>query len=171
MKLNNKGYLLVEIIIASTLALTIAYYLINTTYKFKNTSTDIYQAHQYLNDKIIITKNIMNDLEDKTIASLISDSTTIEFSVYDNNNPKQLKKRKLQIIKGNETIIKYGKINEEGEFVTTDISYYEKKLDKTLNVGDIELIYGLNSIDINIPISGFYNNNYSIKIYANTYAK
>ena len=113
----------------------------------------------------------MNDLEDKTIVSLISNSTTIEFSVYDNNNPKQLKKRKLQIIKGNETIIKYGKINEEGEFVTTDISYYEKKLDKTLNVGDIELIYGLNSIAINIPISGLYNNNNSIKIYANTYAK
>ena len=60
MKLNRKGYMLVEIIIASVLAFGIAYYLLNLTYKFKNTNADVYESYYYMKDKILITKNIMN---------------------------------------------------------------------------------------------------------------
>ena len=41
MKLNKKGYMLVEIVIAFGIAMAIAYYLMNLTYKFKNTNEDI----------------------------------------------------------------------------------------------------------------------------------
>ena len=61
MKLNRKGYMLVEIIIASVLAMTVAYYLLNLTYRFKDTNEDLYHSTVFLNDKILITKNIMQD--------------------------------------------------------------------------------------------------------------
>ena len=67
MNLNKKGYMLVEIVIAFGIAMAIAYYLMNLTYKFKNTNEDIYQSTIYLKDKVSVTKNIMNDLEKSTI--------------------------------------------------------------------------------------------------------
>ena len=61
-KLNNKGYMLVEIIIASVIAFSVAYYLINLTIKFKNQNSDLYNNTIIKNDKVNITKNIMNDI-------------------------------------------------------------------------------------------------------------
>ena len=63
-KLNNKGYMLVEIIIASVIAFSVAYYLINLTIKFKNQNSDLYNNTIIKNDKVNITKNIMNDIEE-----------------------------------------------------------------------------------------------------------
>ena len=63
MRLNNKGYMLVEIIISFTIAMGIAFYLMNLTFKFKNVNEDIYQSILYLKEKELITKNIMYDLE------------------------------------------------------------------------------------------------------------
>lgn len=170
MKLNNKGYMLVEIIIASVLAMTIAYYLINLTYNFKNTSEDIYQSYYYINDKNLITKNIMFDLEKKSITSPISTPTSVEFNVYDSKSNPQAQKRKLEVIKGDKTTIKYGKVTASGNFDIEDVSYYEKELEPTLTVGDIEVAYDDTSITINIPITAIYDDtDYSIKLYANTY--
>lgn len=75
MKLNRGGYMLVEIIVAFVLAAGISYYLLNLTYRFKNLDEDIYQSYLYMQNKNLITKNVMNDLNDKLI---ISDSVVTE---------------------------------------------------------------------------------------------
>lgn len=170
MKLNRKGYMLVEIVVASVLAMTIAYYLLNLTYKFKNTSGDIYQSYYYTNDKILITKNIMSDLDGCFIASVISNPTSVDFKLYnsDNNFPE---KRRLVIIKEDTTAtIKYGKLNNLGNFITNDVSYYEKELEPTITVGDIKLTNNATSVTITIPITSIYSeDDYSIKLFAKAY--
>ena len=60
MKLNQKGYMLVEIIVASVIAFSVAYYLLNLTYKFKDKNEDVYYSTTMLADKINITKNTIS---------------------------------------------------------------------------------------------------------------
>ena len=79
MKLNQKGYMMIELVLSSVLAMTIAIYLLNLTIQFKNKNEDIYQSIGYSADKIETTKNIMNDLENLTIT---------EITVQDNNKCK-----------------------------------------------------------------------------------
>ena len=98
MKLNNKGYMLVEIIVASVLAFGIAYYLINLTYKFKDQNMDIYNSMTMLSDKINITKNIMDDIEKQKITSSTCDSTVITLT-FDGSVTKKITisdKKKLE---------------------------------------------------------------------------
>lgn len=120
MRLNNKGYMLVEIIVAAVIAMSVAYYLINLTYKFKDQNMDIYNSTYVLSDKINITKNIMNDIDNKTISNYKCDSSQVTFSVGGRT-------RKL-IISSNKDKLTYGYYNK-GVFVTSDNSYYVKQLD------------------------------------------
>lgn len=169
MKLNKKGYMLVEIIVASVLAMSIAYYLLNLTYKFKNANEDLYQNYQYMSDKISITKNIMNDLDKGRIAVITYDSTSVVFYLYTSENEYQLRCLTISNENGN-TILKYGMYNYN-VFNPTDLSYYEKKLDPSLIVGDLIINdYYLNedSITIEIPIKSIYSDeDYTIKLFAN----
>ena len=48
MKLNNKGYMLVEIIVASVIALVMAYFLIDITIRLVNKNNDYYLIKYYL---------------------------------------------------------------------------------------------------------------------------
>ena len=83
-RLNNKGYMLVEIIVASVIAFSVAYYLLNLTYKFKDKSEDIYYSTTMLSDKINITKNIMNDLEkipDKNSVTLVQGTNNNTYTI------------------------------------------------------------------------------------------
>ena len=50
MKLNRKGYLTVEIILASTLAFAIAFFLIEITVKLVSKTDDIYRDIIITND-------------------------------------------------------------------------------------------------------------------------
>ena len=63
-KLNNKGYLLVEIIVAGVLAMGVAYFLINLTIRFSKTEEDIYKSISLTNDKNILTNIIMEEKEE-----------------------------------------------------------------------------------------------------------
>lgn len=62
MKLNNKGYLLVEIIVVSVLAMTIAYFLIDLTLNLKEKNDDIFVDTILTTDKVLITDQIMRDI-------------------------------------------------------------------------------------------------------------
>lgn len=180
-KLNKKGYMLVEIVIASVLTFGIAYYLLNLTYKFKNINEDIYQSVYYGNDKMLITKNIMSDLEKGTVTDIqeSADGQTIEFSLYIQNT--RIEKRKLMVTKvDGKTKIQYGKITMvDGVYIfdKTNISYYEKDLETTLIVGDLEMIKTIggtatNGLAITIPIHSIYDDkDYSIKLFANRLAR
>ena len=162
-KLNNKGYMLVEIIIASVLAFSVAYYLLNLTYDFKDKNEDVYFSTAILSDKINITKNIMNDLEGKEVVIINNSNNYVTFQVGTTDNIKQ-----IYIDKANKTIT-YGKLqgngNAIGNFNVSDNSYYQKQLDDFLEFGSISIESNSNYISIQIPISNIYSDNtYDIKL-------
>ena len=163
-RLNNKGYMLVEIIIASVLAFSVAYYLLNLTYDFKDKNEDVYFSTATLSDKINITKNIMNDLEEKEVVIINNGNNYVTFQVGTTDNIKQ-----IYIDNASKTIT-YGKLqgigNEIGKFDVSDNSYYQKQLDSFLEFGTIKIEPSSNNyISIQIPISNIYSDNtYDIKL-------
>ena len=166
MRLNKKGYMLVEIVVASVLAMSIAYYLLNLTYKFKNANEDLYQNYQYMSDKILITKNIMNDLEKGTISIDRYDTSSLSFNIHIPGKTVEL--RKLIINKVDDKIkIQYGKY-ETVDFDKSDLSYYEKDLDLSLIIGDLNISENNSGVTIKIPIKSIYSDeDYTIKLFAN----
>ena len=63
-KLNNKGYMLVEIILASVIAFGVAYAVINLTIKLKNKNDDLMVETQVVTDQTIITNKLMKYIID-----------------------------------------------------------------------------------------------------------
>ena len=162
MKLNKKGYMLVEIIVAFTLAMAISYYLLNLAYKFKNKDEDLYMQTIYEKDKIIITKNIMNDLERGTISNINESGNEITFKITELGDAGN---RKLSINNHTHTI-EYGKTNGTS-FDTTDKSYYKKELEKSLQIGEISYNKDGSMLKITIELKSIYDDNdYSIKLIA-----
>lgn len=164
MKLNRKGYMLVEIVIASVLAFGIAYYLLNLTYKFKNTNTDLQESYIYTKDKLVITKNIMSDLENGIVSEVnkIEDGVTFKIRLGD-----KIESRKLVINKENK-YIEYGKTNDSySSFITNDSSYYKKELEKSLDFNDLIINNNDASFNITISLSSMYTDNvYNIRLYS-----
>ena len=169
MKLNNKGYMLVEIIISSVLAISVAYYLLDLTYQFKDKDADIYQSIVYLDDKNIITKNIMNDLERGNIGSFTTGTNYINFDLVmlDKDNKIVREKRRLEVVHGESDVtILYG-LYSNGSYVKEDVSYYEKNITKSLIVGNIEVDVNDNSVGIKIPMESLYDEeDYDIKLFS-----
>ena len=148
-KLNNKGYMLVEIIIASVLAFSVVYYLLNLTYDFKDKNEDVYFSTATLSDKINITNNIMNDLEGKSVdvvhlSESNADPSYITLKVGESTDYKQI------FINKNDKTIKYGKLlyDDVGTFDVNDQTYYEKKIDEeTLKLAKSFLKFQENAIE------------------------
>ena len=157
-KLNNKGYMLIEIIFASVISFSVAYYLLNLTYKFKDLNEDVYMSTAFSNDKILIEKNIMNDLANINIVNISVISTgstkTVELILEDNS------KRKIEINKSSRTI-NYSKWN--GTEYTT---YYKKTLNSSLDIGNVTITDTNKNVKIIIPVTSKYSTEkYSIRIY------
>ncbi len=172
---NRKGYMLVELVLASALAMSIAFYLLNLTYQFKNKNEDIHQSIAYMSDKIAITKNIMNDL-DRVIVTDINhiheenENTidTVELVVRLRSDYSNRQFRRLQIIKNVTGIaIQYGKW-ENDHFIKEDFSYYEKSLEKSLIVKKVQINGSDTEEDffsLKIPIRSMYDDkNYDINL-------
>ena len=81
MKLNKKGYMLVEIIVSFVLAFSIAMYLLNLTIKFKDTNDEIYYSAKYFKDRNLITRNIMNDIERGKVSNVTLSSNVLSFKL------------------------------------------------------------------------------------------
>lgn len=167
-KLNNKGYMLIEIIVASVLAIGIGYYLIELTFNFSNKNDDTYQSVYMLSDKTVITKSIMNDLEGKVVTNIVLDDDIndgvvgIEFNADDNDDNTD-DFRKLTINQDTKEI-KYG-LYKNGNFDTNDESYYYKKLSNSVIVGDISVFKESSIVNIIIPMSTIYDDTgYEIKL-------
>ena len=155
MKLNKKGYMLVEIIVSFVLAFSIAMYLLNLAIKFKNTNEDIYYSAKYLSDKNLITRNIMNDL-DRGIIKEIANKTTngtypyiITFKLFIDETTED---RMLRITP---TEIEYGKV-EDGIFITTDVSYYKKTFETSLTIDKPIITIEDDILSLRIPIKSIY---------------
>ena len=63
--MNNKGYLLVEIIVASVIAMSMMYFLLEITIKLKNINEDYYVETKLETDQILMIKAVMNDIFNK----------------------------------------------------------------------------------------------------------
>ena len=170
MKLNKKGYMLIEIVLSSVLAMSIALYLLNLTYQFKNKDEDIYQSISYSSDKIAITKNIMNDLDNQIITKIEKNGNN-EIILTSTSGTSE-EKRKINITypstnysQNQQITITYGKINNN-TFDTSDISYYQKKLQKSLLFKGIEINNpNTNIATIKIKLESMYSkDDYSIKL-------
>ena len=59
---NNKGYMLVEIILASVIAMIVAYFVIDLTIKLKNKNDDLLVKTVVYTDQAIMYNTIMNDI-------------------------------------------------------------------------------------------------------------
>ena len=64
-KLNNKGYMLVEIILASIIAFGVAYFIIDLTLKLKNRNNDVMVATQVVTDQSIVTNKLIEYIADE----------------------------------------------------------------------------------------------------------
>lgn len=87
-KLNNKGYMLIEIILAVSLAMGIGYFLIELTLKVKNSNDDLLVESLVKTDQGIIYNMIMKDVYKDILAN-----PNIEIDVgniYDNINIKKV---------------------------------------------------------------------------------
>ena len=85
MKLNNRGYMLVEIVLASAIAFGIAYFLLSMTVKLKNKNDDLVVETMTVTDETIIMNGIMRNLKGETCTSvnnnLAVDTTNKKISI------------------------------------------------------------------------------------------
>lgn len=173
MNLNKKGYMLVEIILASALAFAVAYFLLNLTYKFKNIDEELYTSINYETTKSLISKNIMNDIERGNLSNFYYDesSNILDFkisipTIIDNKIENIVENRRLKIT---DNTITYGITNtyKSDNFDKKNVSFYQKTLPKNLKISKVEFVnneddaFGL----LKIKVDSLYdNNNYEFKI-------
>lgn len=134
MKLNNKGYLIVEVILAGVLTFAMAYFLINLTLKIRNRYDDVNVETVMLNDKAVITNEIMSDVIDNKIVS-VDDITNGIKIIFEDGSSKD-----LTIV---DNTITYGT--------------YTKKFSENAIVGDINIKKNGNYFVVEIPITTKYS--------------
>lgn len=84
-KLNNKGYMLVEIILAFALAFGIAYFILDLTINLKNKNDDLMVETLVTTDQTIIANKIMekilenNNIEDFDCSKISKSDQTIKY--------------------------------------------------------------------------------------------
>lgn len=146
-KLNNKGYMLVEIIVASVIAFGVAYYLLNLTYNFKDKLEDVYNEEEMIAAKANITKNIMSDIES---AQSIS-SCTLELGIA------------KFTIDGKDAEIS---VDSSTSTLTYSLggNTYQKELTNGSEFGEIECYNGY----VKIPITNIYSDKvYYVNLFLN----
>ena len=142
MKLNNKGYLIVEVILAGVLTFTMAYFLINLTLKIRNRYDDVNVETVMLNDKTVITNEIMDDVIGNNVNNVEYITNGIRIN-FDDGSSKD-----LTIV---DNTITYGT--------------YTKKFSENAIVGEVSIRRNGNYFLVEIPIATKYSNkDYGINI-------
>ncbi len=122
-KLNNKGYMLIEVILASVIAFVMAYFLIDITIKLINKNNDYYVEGTLLADRNIITKEIMDDVNSRNLV-MITQNNSKNYTFTFDDGESVVKK---DLIFSDDNVITYGD--------------YSKKLNDLLTFGDVEITY------------------------------
>ena len=84
-RLNNKGYMIVEIIVSATIAMTIAYFMMDLIVKLKEKYDYVQYDTILMTDKTVITNEILGDLYNREICSAVKDGNSIKFIMKDNS--------------------------------------------------------------------------------------
>ena len=146
MKLNNKGYLIIEVILAGALTFAMAYFLINLTLKVRAGFDDVNVETVMLNDKTVVTNEIMDDVVGNKVKNIVKIDNGIKINFEDGTS------KDLTIV--NNTIT-YGT--------------YTKKFNENAIVGDLYIKRNGNYFLIEIPVSTKYSDkDYGINILAFT---
>ena len=144
MKINNKGYLMVEIIVASVIAMGLAYFIFELVIDLKNRNEDYYVNTLLETDKALMTREVMNDISNYKIKSITSNNTDyVEFVFYINGEEKH--KRITIAEEEGFHIFKHG-IFELGAYVI-DEQYYQKEFSNKLKLGEVKIINNCYSPD------------------------
>ena len=158
MKLNNKGYMLSEIIVCSIITFAIAFFLVDIAINFKKKAEISYLNSKYMVNYTLINKNIMDDVENYNLKKVEfkknNNTYYIDFS-YLVNEDIVLKRLTLQ---NGDNVINYKYGVYDSNYIKNDY-YVEKKLDN-MGVTDINLVnkcYGDTISKNNVCIK---NNNY-----------
>ena len=135
-KLNNSGYLLIEIIVSFVIAMGVAYFLAEITINLKDRQEDLDKEVGYNVDKALITKEIMDDVNKYGVDTVTINDYNIHFR-YKNGIEKDL------IISKENATITYGD--------------YSKTFDESLTVGNLNIQEKNNMILIKFPATSIYS--------------
>ena len=134
-KLNNKGYLLVEIIVALVLAMTIAYFLIDLTLNLKEKNDDVFVDTILVTDKMLMTDTIQEDIGRYRVTKLSQPSDSMLDITYQINGSDVTKRISIESI-DDRYLFKYGTIDASGNY---DDTVYQKEFNEALDVDRIIL--------------------------------
>ena len=180
--MNRKGYLMVEVVVATVIAVSISFFLINIVMNIMSKTDDITEELKYMTVNTSISKVLEEDLSHFQISELSFNSSSKEVYFTYNFCPENEEKlcenirKKILITKeNNKTYFKYGSIKEDNSFDTDDTSYYVREIPKELTLDEIifsdnkDLYPNANIYDsilvVTIPMRNiFENKNYDIKV-------
>ena len=136
-KLNNKGYMLVEIILAFSICFALMYFLMDIVIKVKNKNDDLLVEATVKTDQAIITNRLME--------YIISEKETFSCNIDKENNAIKYNENILTVVDSNAvvTIDSNSCINDTtNKIVTINIPIEVKQMpDKNFNV-NINYNYG-----------------------------
>lgn len=92
-RLNNKGYMLVEIILAFAIAMVVMYFITDLTIKLKNKNDDLLVKTLVATDQAIIYNTIMRDLYstgDAINCKYVDDKLTITGNTFEYDGFKNI---------------------------------------------------------------------------------
>lgn len=133
-KLNKKGYLAVEVILASVVAVSIAVFLIDLTVKMVNKTNDNYTNTLFLTDKALITNNLRKEIKQDIIQhskSNINNIGEIEKATLIDDYTCELKFK-------NSNVTSNININSTKDTITYS-SGYSKTINKDIKYSDIKI--------------------------------
>ena len=150
-KLNRKGYLTIEIILASVMAVVIAFFLIDLTMKLADTTDNAYADTVLVTDKALVIKNIKENLEKDicsrgAITSVNCTNNACNITMNDNS---------VITLSVTDNVVRY-----------TGSESYTKKIDNSLS--NIKLTSSNSNNYYNFKISGkniFVDENYDMNIF------
>ena len=141
-RLNNKGYMLVEIIMAFALAFGLVYFLLDLTIDLKNKNDDLLVTTLVSTDQAIITNLIMKELV-KNSQDFKCEDIKLENNVFEFNGKENIIS-KYAVAEYNKDDDRYCKI--ENNSITINIPITVKQLQHDKN------------FDVNINYAISYNN-------------
>lgn len=148
-RLNNKGYMIVEIIVSATIAMTIAYFMMDLIVKLKEKYDYVQNDTILMTDKTVITNEILGDLysaERDIVCALGVDTESdedenINYIIFKSSKGPWLRLRYEKVEKEEEVIEHWIKYEESPDKDFDDVDnadtiFYQKKFNELLNVSE-----------------------------------
>lgn len=164
MKLNRKGYLTVEIILASTIAFAIAFFLIEITVKLVSKTDDVYHETVIAYDDAIIINNIKEKIKDYIIETdglALVECKNNECNIWGERVGGATEERYLYYDSESKEI-RFSEGAEEGK---DRVTLYSKKVDDSIS--EVEISSNINRnvkpsdriVFFNIKLKNIFTNN------------